>query len=83
MVKYPDLDPTQKAIFMKLVESIATGPQQAIDKAFQEACYTIFAHNRTQYLSGRNADKFFSPVNALRRVRPPLGKAVPFVKLES
>ena len=64
VVKYPTLDPKQKAIFMKLVESVETDQRQAIDKAFQDACYTILAHHRTQYPTGRNADKFFSPVNA-------------------
>lgn len=64
VVKYPDLDPAQQEVFKELVRSLEGNEESAIDDAFQAACYTIFAHYRTQYPTGRDADKFFSPVNA-------------------
>lgn len=62
-VPYPPLDPTQIAVLQNLLHALHEEDQKAIDLAFHDACYVLYAHERHQYLVSEERDQFFSSVN--------------------
>jgi hypothetical protein len=62
-VPYPPLDPSQVDALQILRDALEGEDHEAIDVAFHNACYILYAHERHKYLISENLDKFFSPVN--------------------
>lgn len=63
-VRYPKLSESQRIKFQTLSKELSGGSDKAIDAAFHEACYAVFAHERQPDKSMKSNWKFFSPVNS-------------------
>lgn len=61
-VRYPPLDQVQMTALQGLRDVLDQGDEEAIDTAFQRACYILYAHERHQYPISEGLCKFFSPV---------------------
>lgn len=62
-VRYPVLDSSQIETLQTLRDELHQDDQDAIDTAFHNACYILYAHERHQYSCSAHLHTFFSPVN--------------------
>jgi hypothetical protein len=62
-VVYPPLDETQVDALEILRNTLDEEDDEAIDVAFHNACYKLYAHERHDYRISEDLDKLFSPVN--------------------
>jgi hypothetical protein len=62
-VCYPPLDQIQIDQLQTLRDTVDLEDEEAIDTAFHNACYVLYAHERHLYAVSEALNKFFSPVN--------------------
>lgn len=62
-VKFPDLDESQNELLAQLRTELDGEDEHAIDGAYHEVCYSLFAHEHHQYPVSIKQGKFYSPIN--------------------
>lgn len=61
-VRYPPMDPLQITALQELRNVLDQDSEEAVDAAFHQVCYLLYAHERHQYPISEGLCKFFSPV---------------------